>query len=198
MQHLHDGIGPTDSAALLIRLADELIMMMGDTVDELEDKIGELESLTLTADATELKSELAALRRQTITIKRYLAPKREAMGRLLIERVSWLTPQHRMHLREVKDRLIRHIEDIDAVRERTAVAHEELLSRASEQLSERMYILAIVTAVFLPLGFFTGLLGVNLNGIPGSDSPYAFPAFALSLLCVLGMQFLYFKKRKWI
>jgi Mg2+ and Co2+ transporter CorA len=42
----------------------------------------------------------------------------------------------------VSDRLIRHLEDIDFVRERAAMTHEELLSRVSEQLNERIYVLS--------------------------------------------------------
>jgi len=65
------------------------------------------------------------------------------------------------------DRLIRHIEDLDAVRERAAVTQEELLSRLSEQMNIRMYVLSMVATIFLPLGFLTGLLGINVGGIPG-------------------------------
>lgn len=198
IQRLEKNKGPQDTADLLINLTDQLIRMMSDTVDDFEDQIAELETQTLTSESPSLKSELAALRRQTIAIKRYLAPKREAMNRLLVEKVSWLTPDHRMQLREVNDRLIRHIEDIDAVRERTAVAHEEVLSRISEQLNERMYVLSIIAAIFLPLGFFTGLLGVNLNGIPGSESPYAFIVFTAALILVVAVQFWLFKRRKWL
>ena len=38
----------------------------------------------------------------------------------------------------------------------------------------------IVATVFLPLGFVTGLLGVNVGGIPGTDSAWAF-----TILCLI-------------
>jgi hypothetical protein len=65
-----------------------------------------------------------------------------------------------LRIREVSDRLIRNIEDLDAVRGRAAVTQEELLSRLSEQMNSRMYVLSVVAAIFLPLGFLTGLLGI--------------------------------------
>ena len=37
-----------------------------------------------------------------------------------------------------------------------------------------MLILAVVAAVFLPLGLLTGLLGINVGGIPGAQTDWAF------------------------
>ena len=103
-----------------------------------------------------------------------------------------------LRLREVGDRLVRHIEDLDAVRERAAVVQEELLSRMSEQMNSRMYVLSVVAAIFLPLGFLTGLLGINVGGIPGADYPLAFLMFIGMLVVVVILQFLVFRWRNWL
>ena len=52
-----------------------------------------------------------------------------------------------------------------------------MISRPSNQINQRMYVLPVVAVVFLPLGFLTGLLGVNVGGVPGAESPYGFVAF---------------------
>jgi zinc transporter len=103
-----------------------------------------------------------------------------------------------MQLREVSDRLIRHIEDIDAVRERAALAQEELLSLVSEQMNQRMYVLSLVAAVFLPLGFFTGLMGINVGGMPGVEDGNAF--WVVVALCVAVMLILAvaFRWKRWL
>ena len=93
---------------------------------------------------------------------------------------------------------MRHLEDLDAIRERAAVTQEELQSRLAEQQNIRMYVLSIVAAIFLPLGFLTGLLGINVGGIPGSDNPSAFVIFVLILASLLALQVLYFRKKKWL
>lgn len=190
--------GPTNSAEFVVNLADRLVWRMSDTLDQFEDRIDELEDNALSEDRSTLRFDLATLRRQTITLRRYLSPQREAFARLMIEKVSWFDNINQLRMREVNDRLIRHIEDIDAVRERAAVKHEELISRMSEQLNERMYVLSIVAAVFLPLGFFTGLLGINVGGIPGADNPQAFFIFSGILILVLIMQIVLFKWKKWL
>lgn len=198
LEQLQKGNGPIDSADFIVSLADRLVWRMSDTVDMFEDRIGELEDSALSDDRSSLRYDLSNLRRQTITLRRYLSPQREAFSRLMVEKVSWLNESSQIRMREVSDRLIRHIEDIDAVRERAAVTHEELLSRMSEQLNQRMYVLSIVAAIFLPLGFFTGLLGINVGGIPGAENPQAFLIFVLILIALVAMQLALFKWKKWL
>ena len=83
------------------------------------------------------------------------------------------------------------------MRERVAVTQEELLSRLSDQMNTRMYVLSVVAAIFLPLGFLTGLLGVNVGGIPGVENPWAFYLFVLFLVGIVVAQMLWFKRKKW-
>jgi len=61
------------------------------------------------------------------------------------ERVSWLGELHREHLRELGDRITRYVEDLDAARDRAAVAQDELNSRLAEQMNKTMYMLSIVS-----------------------------------------------------
>jgi zinc transporter len=120
------------------------------------------------------------------------------MTRLHGEDIAWLSADNRLHLKEATDRLIRCTEDLDSARDRAAVTQEELANRLAEQLNTRMYVLSLVAAIFLPLGFLTGLLGINVGGIPGADDPSAFLIFILILATVVVLQVIIFKKKKWL
>lgn len=198
VSQLKSGRGPKSTAELLVELSDRLVWRMSDTVDQFEDRVADLEGRVLESNNSSMRYELATLRRQAIELRRYLAPQREALARLIIEKVDWLNEACRLRLREVSDRLIRHIEDLDAVRERAAVTQEELLSRLSEQLNTRMYVLSVVAAVFLPLGFLTGLLGINVGGIPGSEYSQAFWVFIGMLIVVVILQVVIFRWKNWL
>ena len=192
------GNGPVDAGELLVALIDRIVRRMSDTVDSFEDEVMALEDRVLSGTASTLRYDLSLLRKQTIVIRRYLAPQREALNRLVMEKLSWMTSAYQMQLREISDRLVRHIEDIDAVRERAALAQEELLSLVSEQMNERMYVLSLVAAIFLPLGFFTGLMGINVGGMPGVENSNAFwvvVALCVALMLVLAVVF---RWKKWL
>ena len=192
------GKGPINSADFIVDLADKLVDRVCDVTNDLEDVVADLEERVLGGDNGSLRYDLAALRRQAIAIRRYLSPQREALSRLHSEKVSWLDETSRFRLREVNDRLIRSIEDLDVLRERAAVTQEELQSRHSEQINSRMYVLSVVAAIFLPLGFFTGLLGVNVGGIPGTENPNAFMLFVVALIVVVVLQVIIFRWKKWM
>jgi len=190
------GKGPRTSGEFLEDVADRLMVRMGGVIDELEDKAAELEEAVLTEESHELRPMLASIRRDAINLRRYMAPQREAIARLQGEKISWLAEEDRVRLRETYDRLTRYIEDLDAARERAAVTQEELISRLSEQMDNRMYVLSIVAAIFLPLGFLTGLLGINVGGIPGSEYKAAFFVFCLLLVALVVIEVIIFKRKK--
>ena len=112
--------------------------------------------------------------------------------------MSWIDDYQKIELRETTDQLIRHIEELDTIRDKVILFQEELVNSLTEQMNKKMYILAILSAIFLPLTFLTGLLGIIVGGIPGANHENAFYIFIAILLCIVGFQFFIFKKNKWI
>jgi zinc transporter len=49
-------------------------------------------------------------------------------------------------------------------------------------MNNALYLLSLYTALFLPMGVLTGLLGINVAGIPGDKSPWGFWVVCLLLL----------------
>ncbi|ACF12615.1 Mg2 transporter protein CorA family protein [Chloroherpeton thalassium ATCC 35110] len=189
--------GVKNAGEFIVDLSDYVIWRMTETLENLDDEISATELEVLSFGGGELRGKLTEIRLQAVALKRYLAPERDALNRIQIEKVTWLSDHHRLQLKEITDRLIRHIEDLDEIRERAAIAHDELGNKLSEQLNRRMYMLAIVTIVFLPLGFLTGLLGVNIAGIPGAQNPNAFNIFLGLIFAVIFVQLILFKFKKW-
>ena len=65
-------------------------------------------------------------------------------------------------------------------------------------LDRTMYVLSIVAAIFLPLGFLTGLLGINVGGMPGMDDPDAFWAVVALCLFVFVALIVIFRRLRWL
>ena len=192
------GVGPCNAGEFVESLTDRMTERMADVVDRINDEVDELEEKVLTMESYELRPIIAELRRNAIGLRRYLAPQREAVSRLFSEKVEWLNDMDRLRLRESADRTTRFVEDLDSVRERAVVVQEELLGRLSEKMDRTMYVLSIVAAIFLPLGFLTGLLGVNVGGIPGTEYTGSFVIFCLLLVILVIFQVWFFKYKKWM
>ncbi len=191
------GAGPQDPGGFLVTITDKMMDRMSPVIAGLEDEADELEDQIVTAPSRELRVKLGALRRQAISLRRYLAPQRDVMTRLQVENVLWLTQPHKIRLREVGDQITRYVEDLDSSRERIAAMQEELAARLAEQLNKNMYVLAIVAAIFLPLGLLTGLLGINVAGIPGSQNPWAFAIVCVALVALAAILVYVFRRLRW-
>ena len=83
-EQLDAGKGPADTADFLVTLADRIVWRMSETVDQCEDMVADLEEKVLDESSGSLRFDLATLRRQTITLRRYLAPQRDAFAKLII------------------------------------------------------------------------------------------------------------------
>lgn len=194
---LQNNSGPLNSADFIVDLTDRLTARMSGTIEGIDDNLAIVEEEIIESSRLELRQKLTTIRREAIMLRRYLAPQREALTRIHTEKISWLGETDRIRLRETSDKLIRYVEDLDSIRDRASVTQEELMNRFSEQMNNRMYVLSIVAAIFLPLGFLTGLLGINVGGIPGADNPWAFLIFIGILIMISTGQILLFKKKKW-
>lgn len=196
-EQLEAGLGPKTPAEFVVMLTDLLISRMSNTIAEIEDKVSLIEEQIIGNNSYALRNEIADCRRQIIALRRYLSPQKEAMNQLMSDRISLFSVTEKIQLREITDHLTRLIEDLDSVRDRAAVTQEELSNGLAEQMNSRMYVLSIVAAIFLPLGFLTGLWGVNVGGIPGAESTSAFGIFVACLVALITVQVWLFKKNKW-
>lgn len=197
VEALERGEGPRTTGELTAMLADRLIERMSGVLTELDDRMDELEEDIIGGAGQEMRGRLLELRREIIQLRRYLAPQREALARLQSEKMPWLSEHDRLQVRETSDRITRHVEDLDSAKDRAGVAYEEISSRLAEQMNTRMYVLSLIAGLFLPLGFLTGLLGINVGGIPLAENPWGFMAVLLFLLVLVLIQILVFRRKRW-
>lgn len=189
--------GPINAGQLYERLIGRLISRMAGTVDAYDDSLDLIEAGLETESATDLRRRVSELRHSLVLLRRYLSPQREALGNLLIDPPAWLDEQSRMNLREANDKLLRYVEEIDAARERAIVIKDDITNQIAESANKTLYVLAVISAVFLPLGLLTGLLGINIGGMPGVDSPYAFWIFCGFMLVLLAFELILLRRLKW-
>ena len=161
-------------AIAITKRLDPVIADLGDLVDDCETELDP-------DRAFETRRKIAGARSEAIVYRRFVVPEREALGRLAELGAGWMEEDDRLHLREAADRFARMAEELEAVRERSALVHEQLTDLRAEQIDRRALLLSVVALVFLPLTFLTGLLGMNVDGIPDAHNPHAF--LAVCVIC---------------
>jgi len=193
-----DENGPETISAVFERLISRLTDKISGVVHGFEERLDQIEAELETADPVDTRAALGQLRREAVVVRRYMAPQREAIALIYQEPPNWLDETSRLRMRETANRLMQFIEAIDEARERAIVLDDGIANRMAETMNRNMYILSIVAAIFLPLGFITGLLGINVGGMPGVDDAMAFWITCAGIAVLLGVELIIFRRLKWI
>jgi zinc transporter len=169
---------------------DPVVADLGDELDECEEQMD--------ADRVfELRRIVTKVRVTAIGYRRFLSPQRAAIETLAALPGDWLAEDDRRHLGAAADRAARMAEELEAIRERSALIHETLTDLRAEQIDSRSLIISIAAMVFLPLTYITGLYGMNVKGLPYADAPWAFDAImGFSVVLTVGVV-VYFVRRHW-
>jgi zinc transporter len=197
-ESLRQGSGPKSAGELFVQIVEKIVKDIEPTVVELEDQADELDDKLLEHDSMTCRKKLGDMRRQAIQLRRYMAPQREALFRLQVEEASWLSARARIRLREVTDGVLRHVENLDAVRDRATILHEDLAAQIAENHAKASNRLTMIAAVLLPPSLFAGLLGANVGGVPGSDSPWAFAVVVLVALGLFPLEIWILRRMNWL
>lgn len=194
-----DGQAEEAPGGLLIAIIRGLLDKIDPFVDELADSLDAKERKASEQDTSEvLREDIAAMRHDAGIYRRYLAPMRDAIKRLPARDGECFSQKDTSEIEEEADRATRVVEELDITMERASVIVDQMQAARSERINRNMVILSVVSAIFLPLSFLTGLLGINVGGIPGADNPYAF-GVVVGTCTVLGIMLgAWFRSRDWL
>ena len=169
-----EGDGPESSGDFLMTIAGHMFARMQPVLEELEETLSRAEEQFALGDVDEITKVMAVVRKRTTIFTRHVVPQRAVLEGLLNANVDWLSPTHKEVLNESLDQVIRYVEELHEIRDRAQILNSELDNAEARRLNEFTYMFSVVATIFLPLGFLTGLMGINMGGMPGEDSTEAF------------------------
>ena len=169
-------------------------IQISEDTDNLEEKV-------INTDASEifgLRNQISEMRREIITIRRYTAPQKEIFMSLQNDKLNQLCEEDRDDIREILNDITKAVEDLDYCRDHLSVFSEELQSKMSVSMTNIMYVISLVTVIFTPLTMLTGLLGINVKGIPFADYDYAFWGVCVIMVIMVIISFWVMRRLKWL
>ena len=172
----------------LVTRIENTSLALDDLADAMEDSVYENEEPAL--------PELAPLRRQVIKLRRHMGPQAAALHDLAHLETAIFPRGLRTALRDSANRATRTDEELHEIRERLTALADHIDMAQTTRMGRNSYVLSVIAGIFLPLGVITGLFGVNLAGMPGSDQPWAFAALciAMGVICLAGWAALRWKR----
>ena len=169
-----------------------LLDLLDDTVESIEDDLFDEETTQDTLN------RIQKIRREVITIRRYLVPTRELMFALLRSESELIHEKTHAYFRDVSDHTLRAVELIESYREILAGLVDIYISSVNNKMNEVVKVLTVFSSIFIPLTFFTGIYGMNFRYMPELDWKWAYPALWILCITITVVLLVYFKKRKWL
>jgi magnesium transporter len=173
------------------RVLDAVYDPLVEVLDDVDDRIGHLESDVIEHSDPAQLGRIVELRRELLELRRLINPQRDVLLRVAddIADLPGLEAGDRVDIHEVADYLARLGDRIDTYGGLLTNAMDMYLSTSSNRLNEVMGRLTVVATVFLPLTFVTGFFGQNFefltNHVKGEYS-FIFLGLTLTLASAMG------------
>jgi magnesium transporter len=188
---------------LTYSLVDTVVDHYFPVLDQVNDRLEEVEDGLLETPDPEDLQRLHALKRDLMRLRKATWPLREMVATLGRGDSHLMGADTRLYLRDVHDHTVQIMEMIDACRDMATSLTDLYISSLSNRLNGIMKVLTVIATIFMPLSFLASLYGMNFNT---ARSPFNMPElnwylgypFALGLMAIVALAMLLaFKRRGW-
>ncbi|GLD93784.1 hypothetical protein PINS_up002389 [Pythium insidiosum] len=185
-----------DAKFLTYAVLDVIVDQITHVVDTITESLMELED-----ELERLKhhfdiGRLRFLKNELFRLPRLLKPAREVLKSLID--IKDFDDTVTAYIRDVHDHIVQVLDDIELQLQMCRLLTEDYRDAKANQMNYVIYTLTIVTTVFLPAQFLTGVYGMNFDNMPELHSRYGYAMFWLFVLAIAVTLQLYFRYKRWI
>ena len=174
-----------------------LLESYGEQMEVLEDR-------ALLYPTPQLVTQLYDQRHKLLAVRRALWPVRDAVNRLVRLPEDRISRETSFFLRDLYDHTVQIIDLVESYRDLAGNLTDAYLSSVSNRMNSIMKVLTIISTIFMPLAFITGLYGMNFNtdvsrwNMPELNWRYGYVAVLGVMALITAFQFYMFWRRGWI
>lgn len=190
------GDAPDTPQRLIARITERLVDRIETVSLDLEDRAETMENAVYDEGGPP-PADLSRLRRSVITLRRHIGPLSDALVDLAKIDTHLINKPFRSRLRHTANRAKRSVDEVHEVVDRLTALADHVELQQDARLARNSYVLSVIAAIFLPLGFLTGLFGVNVAGMPGTAEPYAFMVLCGAMVVLGLLLYLILRWIKW-
>lgn len=183
---------------LLYALTDAVVDNYFEVLEQIGEKIDEIEDELLLNPKREILQEIYILKRDLIYMRKTLWPMRNAISSISKNDYELIDERTLYYFRDVYDHIVQMIDIIETYREICSGMLDTYLSSVSNKTNDIMKVLTIFSTIFIPLTFIAGVYGMNFKYIPELNWKYGYIGFWVISLVVTGFMVRFLKNKKWL
>lgn len=183
---------------LAYAIVDLLVDRYFSVLDNIDEKIEEVEeAISLKSEIID-KSEIFELKKALSKFRKNIAPLREAINQFSRSDTELVTESTKIFIRDVYSHTVQIMDSIDNHRDILSSLQDLYLSELSMKMNKIMQVLTIITSIFVPLSFLTGLYGMNFENMPELKSQYGYFILLSVMLVAVFFMMAFFRKKRWL
>jgi magnesium transporter len=178
-------------------LLDGIVENYMPALEELALEIAEVENQALQTPTAQTLNRIIQIKKEVLHLRQIIGPQREVLARFARGEFKLVRSQLIPYYRNVYDGLF-HISDLAQNYTDTLTGILQIyLNMSSNQTSEVVKLLTLITVITTPLMMVGTWYGMNFQELPEVKWRYGYwYAAAITVTCTLAT-YLYFKKKKW-
>ncbi|MDD5708489.1 MAG: magnesium/cobalt transporter CorA [Kiritimatiellae bacterium] len=183
---------------LLYAFLDAIVDSYFGVLENIGERIEEAEDQLVEQPENEQLKDIHALRKQLLALRRSIWPMRDAVS-ILQHSVSKLIAKGTdLYLRDVYDHITRLIDTVETHRETVTSLYDMYMSTVTNRLNAIMKVLTIISTIFIPITFVSGVFGMNFEFMPELHHPWGYPAALGLMLAIVAAMLYFFRRQRWI
>jgi len=195
---VHDEVG-----MFVYHLVDEIAERYLDLIDDLDDEIDELEDMVAVKSTQEVGHRLRELREDVRGIRRTLAPTRDAVRKVVDNRIELdgaeLFPRDvEIAFGDAFDKFLRASEALESSRDALGSVRDYLQGKIANDQNEVMKRLTVIASLLLVPTFIVGLYGQNFVHIPELHWAWGYWWSWGWIIATTVAQLLFFRWKRWL
>lgn len=163
-----------------------------------DSKLESLENALLHGGSAKVMFEIQDQKRDLMLLRKTIWPMREVINQLRRIDSSLITETTRLYVYDVYDHTIQAIETVEGFRDLTAGMHDIYVAIINQKMNETIRFLTVVSTIFVPLTFITGLYGMNFTHMPELQTQWGYPIVLLAMLLISIGSLIYFRRKCWL
>lgn len=179
-------------------LIDLVVDSYIDTLEYLGDRLEDLEEEVVERPTKDTLPVIHDMKQEMVLLRRSMWPLREVVGSLTRRESTLISDATIIYFRDVYDHAYQVMDTIETYRDMISGMLDIYLSSISNRLNEIMKVLTIVSTVFIPLTFVSGVYGMNFHYMPELTWRYGYPLILGVMLSILVGMLAFFHRKGWI
>jgi magnesium transporter len=183
---------------LLFRLLESIIDNYYEVIENISDRISQLDTIILTKNEKNILKEIEIEKRKLIELRKIAQPMREITYQLELTDNKFIEKSNKLYFRNLKDACLTVLEEIDANKQILDGMANLYYAAQGQRMNEIMKVLTVVSSIFIPLTFIAGVYGMNFKFMPELEYTYGYYTVVSAMLLIGIFLLTYFIRRGWL